>query len=81
MTSCTIGSGVTSISNYAFYNCSGLTSITCNAMTAPTVTSNSFYGVKNGGTLYVPIGSSGYDTWMGTGSYYLGSINWTKVEQ
>jgi len=81
ITSCTIGSGVTSISNYAFYNCSGLTSITCNATTAPTIQSNTFQNIGNDGTLHVPIGSTGYNTWMGTGDYYLGKYNWTKVEQ
>ena len=25
--------------------------------------------------------TTGYDTWMGTGNYYLGKYNWTKVEQ
>lgn len=64
-----------------FKNCSGLTSIVSNATTAPTIQSNTFQYVKTGGTLTVPIGSSGYDVWMGTGNYYLGKYNWTKVEQ
>ena len=81
LTSCTIGSGVTSIGNRAFYGCSSLTSIVSNAMTAPTINSATFQGVKTGGTLTVPQGSSGYDVWMGTGDYYLGKYNWTKVEQ
>ena len=50
-------------------------------MNAPSVNSSTFVNVKNGGTLYVPIGSSGYDTWMSTGDYYLGKYGWTKVEQ
>ena len=81
LTSCTIGSGVTSIGNYAFIYCSSLTSIVSNATTAPTIKSSTFQGVKTGGTLTVPSGSSGYDVWMGTGDYYLGYYNWTKVEQ
>ena len=81
LTSCTIGSGVTNIGTSAFTSCSGLTSIVCNATTAPTIQSNTFQDVKSGGTLRVPIGSSGYDVWMGTGDYYLGKYNWTKVEQ
>ena len=81
LTSCTIGNGVTSIGTYAFQNCSGLASITSNATTAPTISSNTFYNVKTNGTLTVPIGSTGYDVWMGTGNYYLGKYNWTKVEQ
>ena len=81
LTSVTIGSGVTSIGDNAFRACSGLTSITVNAIVAPTIQSNTFQSVKTRGTLYVPQGSSGYDVWMGTGDYYLGKYNWTKVEQ
>ena len=80
LTSVTIGNSVTSIGQNTFYNCSGLTSITCNATTAPTITSTTFRNVKTNGTLSVPIGSSGYDTWMGTSNYYLGLYNWTKAE-
>ena len=79
--SCTIGSGVTSIGNSAFNGCTSLTSIVSNATAAPTIQSGTFYNVKTGGTLYVPQGSSGYNVWMGTGYYYLGKYNWTKVEQ
>ena len=81
LTSCTIGSGVTSIGYQVFYGCSSLTSIVCNAVTAPTIQSYTFRNVKSGGTLTVPSGSTGYDVWMGTGNYYLGLYNWTKVEQ
>ena len=80
-TSIDIPDSVTSIGNYAFYDCTGLTSITSNATTAPTIQSSTFRNVKTGGTLYVPQGSSGYNVWMGTGNYYLGKYNWTKVEQ
>ena len=81
LTSCTIGSGVTSINTQAFYGCSSLTSIVSNAMTAPTIDSDTFQGIKTGGTLTVPSSSTGYDVWMGTGNYYLGKYGWTKVEQ
>ena len=81
ITSCTIGSGVTSIGNEAFSWCTSLTNIVCNATTAPTITSYTFQSVKTDGTLTVPNGSTGYDVWMGTGDYYLGKYNWTKVEQ
>ena len=80
LTSITIPSSVTSIGNNAFRNCSGLESVTCLATTAPTIQSTTFRDVKTGGTLYVPTGSN-YSTWMGTGNYYLGKYNWTKVEQ
>ena len=81
LTSVTIGTGVTTIGNYTFYQCSGLTSIVSNATTAPTIANSTFIGVKIGGTLYVPQGSTGYDVWMGTGNYYLGKYDWSKVEQ
>ena len=81
LTSITIPNSVTSIGGYAFENCSGLTSITSLATTAPTIVSSTFQNVKTGGTLHVPSGSSGYDTWMQNANYYLGKYNWTKVEQ
>lgn len=81
LTSITIGSGVTRIYANVFKGCSSLTNITSLAMTAPTIYSGTFENVKTGGTLTVPVGSTGYDVWMGTGDYYLGKYNWTKVEQ
>lgn len=80
LTNCTIGSGVTSIGTSAFTSCSSLTTITSRIMSAPSVGGGTFYGVSNGGTLYVPIGSSGYETWMNNQGN-LGYHNWTKVEQ
>jgi len=80
LTSVVIPDSVTSIGNGAFAYCC-LTSIISNAMIAPTIGSNTFQDINTGGTLTVPIGSSGYDVWMGTGDYYLGKYNWTKVEQ
>ena len=81
LTSVTIGNGVNSIGEYAFNYCTGLTSITSLAVIAPTIQSSTFQNVKTNGTLIVPSGSTGYDVWMGTGDYYLGKYNWTKVEQ
>lgn len=81
LTSVTIGNSVTSIGNLAFAACSSLANIASNAMTAPTINSDTFQGVKTGGTLTVPSGSSGYDTWMQNANYYLGLYGWTKVEQ
>ena len=81
LTSITIGSGVTNIGNQLLYNNMNLTSITCKAITAPTITNTTFKNINTNGTLYVPQGSSGYDTWMGTSDYYLGKYNWTKIEQ
>ena len=81
ITSIEIPSSVTSIGSNAFERCSSLNSITSLATTAPTIQSNTFMNIKTGGTLYVPSGSTGYNVWMGTGNYYLGKYNWTKVEQ
>lgn len=77
----TLPSTLTSLSSGAFGNCAVLNSITCLATTAPTAQSNTFYEVGTNGTLVVPLGSTGYDTWMGIGNYYLGKYGWTKVEQ
>jgi len=81
LTSVIIGNNVTSIGNNAFGNCRVLANITSLATTAPTITSITFTGIKPSGTLTVPSGSTGYDTWMSTGNYYLGKYLWKKVEQ
>ena len=81
LTSVIIGNSVTSISLGVFINCSSLTNITSLATTAPTISNSTFQDIKTNGTLTVPTGSTGYDVWMGTGNYYLGKYNWTKVEQ
>ena len=80
LTSVTIGNGVTSIGYSAFQYCSNLSTITSHIMNAPSVGGGTFTNVKSGGTLYVPIGSSGYETWMNDQGN-LGYYNWTKVEQ
>lgn len=83
LTSVTIGSGVTSIGNGAFSTGANLLdNITCLATTAPNIQYNTFY-VKSGGTLYVPIGSTGYNNrWQSnTPQYLLGYWGWTLVEQ
>ena len=80
LTSIDIPSGVTSIGGGAFNNCSSLSTITSYIMNAPSVNPGTFAVANNGGTLYVPIGSSGYETWMNDQGN-LGYYNWTKVEQ
>ena len=81
LTNVTIGNSVTEIGEEVFKKCNSLTNITSLATTAPTIDSYTFHIINNGGTLYVPTGSTGYDVWMGTGDYYLGKYGWTKVEQ
>ena len=81
LTSVTIPNSVTSIGSGAFRDCTDLTSIISLATTAPGISSSTFQDVKTGGTLYVPTGSSGYNTWMRNFNYYLGKYGWTKVEQ
>jgi len=75
LTSINIPSTVTDIGDYAFNECN-LSTITCNAMTAP---STSYISTNaDNGTLYVPVGSTGYDAWFG--EYGVLGEKWTKVE-
>jgi len=57
ITSIIIPSSVTSIGARAFKGCSGLTSVTIGSTTPPNVYSDSFEGITNSATLYVPAGS------------------------
>ena len=71
--SCTIGSGVTSIGNYSFMNCNNLTGITINAVTPPSVSSDSF--PSNDCPIYVPAESvETYKTASGWRNYYRNRI-------
>lgn len=74
-----IPNSVTEIGSQAFNDCNSLTTITSLAATTPTISNNTFYNIKSGGTLHVPAGSD-YSAWMSTDSHYLGEYNWTKVE-
>lgn len=76
LTSIVIPDLVTEIGDRAFGGCTILSEITCNAITAPTISSGTFLNVKQGGILKVPAGSD-YSTWMSTSNYYLGKYNWT----
>ena len=78
----TIGNGITTIGDYAFYLCEGTKYITINSNIAPTLLGNNiFYEIRRGGIIYVPQGSTGYDTFMQNANYYLGKYGWTLVEQ
>ena len=60
LTSVTIPAGVgiqtntNNIGERAFYNCKGLQSVTCNAVTPPVCGTDAFYGVSSYTNLYVP---------------------------
>jgi surface protein len=57
LTSIDIPSSVTSIGNSAFYYCSGLTSVTINATTPPTLGFSAFDYNATGRKIYVPSAS------------------------
>ena len=68
-----IGSGVSSIGNYAFYNCELLESVISYRTTPPTIgTTNVFDGNADGRKIYVPYES--VDTYKSAWSSYAGSI-------
>lgn len=79
LTSITIPSSVISF-GFQFISSSNLTEIISHIMNAPSVDDGMFAAVGQNGTLYVPKGSSGYDTWMNDRGN-LGYRGWTKVEQ
>ena len=58
LTSVTIPNSVTSIGEYAFSGCSGLTEITSLATVAPTLGDNVFYNVSSSIPIYIPCGST-----------------------
>lgn len=73
----TIGHSVTSIENRAFYQCYNLRRIICNARTAPIIGGGqTFFDIKDNGTLYHPPGSD-YSSWLSSLPYYLGYYGWT----
>ena len=76
ITSVILPSTLTNIGQYVFKNCSKLESITFRSMKCPTfAASNALSGIKTGGTLYAPIGGTGYNTLLNQG--WFGQYNWT----
>lgn len=71
-----LGISLTTIKEAVFNGCLGLSIIKCRANTAPSITNDTFVNISQNGTLYVPVGSTGYDTWINI----LGS-GWTIVEE
>lgn len=76
LTNIILGSGLTSFSSNVFSGCTVLSSITCTAPTAPTISSTTFRAIRRNGTLKYPQGSD-YSAWLASGNYYLGSYGWT----
>ena len=75
----TLPSTLTSIGNSGFSYCnSALTEIYSYAKTAPSISSYTFYNVKNNGTLYIPTNAD-YSSWLSTSSYYLGYYTWNST--
>ena len=70
------GSSLSELEDAVFVGCLSLSQITCKANIAPSITSYTFLNISQNGTLYVPVGSTGYDTWINI----LGS-GWTIVEE
>ena len=62
-----IPNSVTSIGNYAFYNCTNLNSVVSFAETPPTLGNYVFYNVNKSIPVYVPCGSS--EAYQGTNSW------------
>lgn len=57
LTSVTLGANVTSIGQNAFFNCSNITEMVSFSTTAPTLGSNSFYGISSTIDVHIPCGS------------------------
>jgi hypothetical protein len=68
LTSVSLPSTVTSIGEWAFYYCESLTAISCAATTAPSVSSDAFYGMSSDVTLTVPCASA-----------YVAAPGWTII--
>ena len=70
------GQSLTNIGTYAFADCSSLNNIVIENTTPPSISENTFTGVKRNGTLTYPIESeSAYlNTWLS--DYYLGELDW-----
>lgn len=60
LTTVVIGEGVTTMGNSVFYQCNNLEKIICKAQKAPSA-QYSFTTIAKGGTLYVPVGATGYN--------------------
>lgn len=74
-----LGSGLKEIKSMAFYNLKYLQKITCKAVIAPAIKSDTFGNIKLYGNLYYPKGSD-YSSWLSDDYAYLGNSYWTGHE-
>lgn len=74
-----IGNGLTSVGGYAFGNTPQLSYIKITALTAPSISSNTFKGTGEYGFLDYPFESI-YSNWLRTDAYYLGYYKWNNVK-
>lgn len=79
VTTMTLGAGIQTIGNYSFTYLESLNVIYSKMKQAPYL-DGAFNRVKSAGTLYVPVGATGYDSWMKKSYGNLGYIYWVKVE-
>lgn len=74
----TIGSGLTSLGSSSVFGYTSLKKITCYSESEPSVSSDTFLSISNGGTLYTLDGIY-YSNWMSTSKSYLGYYNWSTA--
>jgi hypothetical protein len=80
LTSITLGKNVNSLGIRVFQSCKNIRAIISNNVTAPAINKDTFGGMtswQEGGTLFCPASSIGYDNWMTNG---LTSQGWELKE-
>ena len=80
LTTIKVGAGTKKMEGYIFNKCYALEKVIMKPMIAPQFEFRAL-NIKRNGTLYVPIGSTGYDEWMLNENDHFGYRGWTKVEQ
>jgi hypothetical protein len=72
----TIGNGLTSLGSSSVFGYTSLKKITCYSENEPSVSTDTFLSIGNGGTLYTLNGIY-YSNWMSTAKSYLGYYSWS----